>query len=192
MTRHADHPIESMFIERWSPRAMSGATLPEAELMRLFEAARWAPSAMNAQPWRFRYARAETPYFQTFLQVLVPANQLWCKRAGALVAVLAKTHVDSGKPSPTHHFDTGAAYMSLALQGSRMGLVVHGVGGFDSEAARTALQVPADHSIACFVALGYPGDKNDLPEALAAREAPSPRLAVSELAAEGPFQAKGT
>ncbi|MFM2417451.1 MAG: hypothetical protein RL385_2174, partial [Pseudomonadota bacterium] len=168
-------------------RAMSGAPLPHEALMRLFEAARWAPSAMNAQPWRFRYARAETPNFQAFLDVLVPANQHWCKRAGALVAVLAKTHFDNGKPSPSHLFDAGLAYMSLALQGSQMGLVVHGLGGFDAEAARAALRVPTDHAIACFAALGYPGDKHDLPEALAARETPSPRLPVSELAAEGPF-----
>src|SRR5580698_4825450 len=123
MERIPDHEILPMFVERWSPRAMSGEPVSEAKLMRLFEAARWAPSSANAQPWRFAYARAGTPHFERFFNLLVEANRAWCARAGALILVVSKTKNDAGNPLRTHSFDTGAAWMSLALQGWVMGLV---------------------------------------------------------------------
>jgi nitroreductase len=187
MSRIAEHPIEPFFVERWSSRAMTGESVSETDLLRLFEAARWAPSAMNAQPWRFLYARAGNAHFPAFLSVLVEANRSWCVRAGALVAVLSKTHFDNGQPSPSHLFDAGAAWMSLALQGSRMGLVVHAMGGFDAAAARAQLGVPADYAIACFVAVGHPGATELLSASQQAREVKSPRRPVQDFASEGPF-----
>src|SRR6185436_18855688 len=129
MQRTADYPIEPMFLERWSPRAMNGEAVSPEHLMQLFEAARWAPSSANAQPWRFLYARAGTPFFPSLFDLLVEGNRSCCVRAGALVVVIAKKVFDNGRPSVTHAYDAGAAWMSLALQGSAMGLVVHGMAG---------------------------------------------------------------
>lgn len=187
MTRVADHPIEPIFTQRHSPRAMSGKALPKEELLRLFEAARWAPSTMNSQPWRFIYGLAGTPQFDSLLALLVEPNRLWAQRAGALVMVVAKTTLDNGNANPVASLDTGSAWMSLALQGSAMGLVVHGMGGFDWAKAPEVAKLPADHAVQCMVAIGYPGDISLLPEPYQAREAPNGRRPISELIFEGNF-----
>ncbi len=187
MPRVPAHPIEPLFLHRWSPRAMSGEAIAEADLLRLFEAARWAPSCNNSQPWRFLYARAGTPSFATFLDLLVPGNQAWCQRAGALLCVVSKNTFDNGTASPTPVLDTGAAWVSLALQGSTQGLVVHGMAGFDYDRAKTALRVPEDHSVHAMVAVGHPGRREDLPPHLQGREEPSDRKPVSSLIFEGGF-----
>src|SRR5580704_16117514 len=125
MERIPDYEIDPQFVERWSPRAMNGEPLSEADLMRLFEATRWAPSCANAQPWRFVYGRAGTPHFARLYDLLSEGNRPWCRRAGALIVVVSKITFDNGSPLRTHSYDTGAAWMSIALQGNRMGLVVH-------------------------------------------------------------------
>jgi hypothetical protein len=122
MERQADHPIDPLFLRRWSPRAMAGTPLRPDDLHPLFEAARWAPSSGNGQPWRFVYALRGTPEFAGFLDLLVPGNRIWCERAGALVVILSRTVRDNGKAVRTHSFDAGAAWMSLALQGTLQGL----------------------------------------------------------------------
>jgi nitroreductase len=185
MERTAAYEIAQMFLDRWSPRAMNGDPVGDGDLMRLFEAARWAPSSSNAQPWRFVYARAGTPHFATFLDLLMEGNRPWCMRAGALVVVLSKTHFDNGRPSPTHSFDAGAAWMSLALQGSLMGLVVHGMAGFDYSRAASALAVPEGFAVEAMIAIGYPGKVEDLPEKYRAREVKSGRRAVGDFVFEG-------
>jgi nitroreductase len=185
MERTADYEIAQMFLNRWSPRAMNGDPLSEVDLMRLFEAARWAPSSSNGQPWRFVYARAGTAHFPTFLDLLMEGNKPWCARAGALVVMLSKTHFDNGRPSPTHSFDAGAAWMSLALQGSLMGLVVHGMAGFDYARAASALAVPEGLVVEAMIAIGYPGKVEDLPEKFRTREVKSGRRAVRESVFEG-------
>jgi len=156
--RQAQHPIASPFTARWSPRAFDGQPLSEAQMRSLFEAARWAPSAYNFQPWRFCYALAGTPRFEEFVALLVPANQAWARHAGALVAVLSQsTRTDAEgaeQPFPSHAFDTGAAWMSLAMQAYDMGLATHAMGGFDAERARHYLQLPANVAIHAFVAIG--------------------------------------
>ena len=129
MARIADHSIEQMFLDRWSSRAMTGEAISVEDLLRLFEAARWAPSCANSQPWRFLCARAGTEHFPRFFDLLEDGNKSWCVRAGALLVILSKKTFENGKPSPTHSFDTGAAWMSLALQGLSQGLVVHGMAG---------------------------------------------------------------
>jgi len=186
--RTADHPIEPIFLDRWSPRAMSGAPVAPADLMRLFEAARWAPSTYNEQEWLFLYARRETPQWPSFFGLLMEANQAWCDRAGVLMVVLSrKVFGRNGNPNPVHTFDAGAAFENLALQGASMGLVVHGMAGFDRGKTRATLRVPDDYEVEAMVAVGHPGDPNDLPEALRGREAPSGRKPVAEIAREGPF-----
>lgn len=186
--RAADSPIEPLFLDRWSPRAMSGEPLAEAELMRLFEAARWAPSTYNEQEWRFLYARRETPHWPDFFGLLVEANQAWCTQAAVLMVVLShKVFTHNGKPNPVHTFDAGAAFENLALQGAAMGLVVHGMAGFDRDKARATLGVPDDYDVEAMVAVGHPGDPAGLPPALQARETPSGRKPVREIIREGRF-----
>jgi nitroreductase len=186
--RKPDHAIEPLFLRRWSPRAMSGEALSEKELLTLFEAARWAPSTYNEQEWRFLYARREGEHWQTFFELLMEANQAWCHKAGVLVVVLShRVFQRNGKPNPVHTFDSGAAFENLALQGSAMGLVVHGMAGFDRDKARAALRVPDDYDVEAMIALGRPGDPDELPPPLREREQPSGRKPVREIAAEGPF-----
>jgi len=187
MTRTADHPVDLQFLRRWSPRAMSGAPLSREALLQLLEAARWAPSSGNAQPWRFAYALAGGPDFPRFLDALVEGNRVWCARAGALLVLASRTVRAEGKPNPTHAFDAGAAWMSLALQGSFMGLVVHAMAGFDGERARAAAAVPPELQVNCMIALGHPGRAEELPEGLRAREQPSGREPVTAFAFEGRF-----
>src|SRR5215472_18495683 len=102
MERHADYPIEPLFLNRWSSRAMNGQALGREELMRLFEAARWAPSSGNGQPWRFVYAVAGTEHFERLFNFLAEGNKPWCARAGALVVVLSRKNFDNGRPERTH------------------------------------------------------------------------------------------
>lgn len=187
MHRVPHHEIDPQFLERWSPRAMNGEPLSVSELLRLFEAARWAPSSNNGQPWRFVYARAGTPDFERLAGLLTGNNPLWATRAGALVVVLSKLTFDNGNPNRTHSYDAGAAWMSLALQGSKMGLAVHGMAGFDRDRARIELGVPEDFAVEAMIAVGHPGKVEDLTEKDQAREQPSTRRPLSELVFEGTF-----
>lgn len=186
--RTADYPIEGIFLKRWSPRAMTGEPITDRELMTLFEAARWAPSTYNEQEWRYLYARRGTPHWSTFMDLLMPANQVWCKDAAVLLVVLShKVFTRNGKPNPVHTFDTGASFENLALQGAMMNLVVHGMAGFEYEKARLALKVPQDYDVEAMVAIGRPGDPDLLPQELKERESPSGRKSVAEFTREGPF-----
>lgn len=187
-SRTVDAPVEDLLVGRWSPRAMSGESIDQAQLLRLLEAARWAPSASNMQPWRFVYAHRETPAWESLFDLLNPGNQEWAHRAAVLVLVLSKTTSDrDGSHSVTHAFDAGAAWENLALQGTAQGLVVHGMGGFDRERARTAASVPDDYAVLAMIAVGRPGDPEVLPERLRRREVPSHRRPVREFAFEGVF-----
>ena len=186
--RKARHPIDPLFLNRWSPRAMSGEEISEQDLMILFEAARWAPSSNNNQPWRFLYARRNTDNWDLFFTLLGEGNQVWTKEAAVLIVVLSKKTFDhNGKPARTHSFDAGAAWENLALQGSQKGLALHGMQGFDYDRAREVLNVPDDHQVEAMIAIGRPGKKEDLPERLREREVPSGRKEVAEIAFEGQF-----
>jgi nitroreductase len=187
--RKADHPIETLLLARWSPRAMTGEPLKDSEISILFEAARWAPSTYNEQEWRFLYGRRDTPQWQTFFDLLVEGNQAWCKNAGMLVVILAKkTFTQNGKPNPVHLFDVGAAFENIALQASKMNLVVHGMQGFGFDKARTSLKVPDDFDVAAMFAAGRPAEPDTLPEPLREREKPSGRKPISEIICEGTFE----
>ena len=186
--RKADHPIEPIFLRRWSPRAMTGESISDAEMLTLFEAARWAPSTYNEQEWRFLYARRDTPQWPLFFELLVEGNRAWCQRAALLSVIVAhKVFQRTGKPNPVHVFDSGLAFENLALQGTAMGLVVHGMQGFDFEKARKTLSVPDDYAVCAMFAVGRPGNPAELAPELREREAPSPRKPVHEMICEGPF-----
>ncbi len=188
--RRPGHEIAALLLNRWSPRAMTGEALPEKELMALFEAARWAPSCFNAQPWRFVWARRDTEHWPLFLGLLVEGNRAWAQHAAALVVVISRKEFEhNGKPSPTHALDTGAAWENLALEATRRELVVHGMAGFDHERARAALRVPAVFEVLAMVAIGRRGRREDLPPKQAAAEQPSDRRPLAEIVHEGPFAA---
>ena len=188
--RTAEHAIETLFLERWSPRAFDGSAIGDEELATLFEAARWAPSAFNAQPWRFLYARRDTPAWERFLSGLIPFNQSWVQHASVLIYALSDTLME-GKPgaeptpSHSHSFDAGAAWALFALQGARLGLHAHGMTGVDFAKAREVLEIPERLRIEAAIAVGRLGDKASLPEALQAREVPSDRKPISAFALEG-------
>jgi nitroreductase len=186
--RQPEFPIEPIFWRRWSPRAMSGESLAEEELMSLFEAARWAPSTYNEQEWRFLYARRDTAQWPLLFDLLYDANKTWCKNAAVLVVILArKTFTRNGKPNPVHLFDVGSAWQNLALQATAMGLVSHGMAGFDFDKARTDLKVPDEFAVAAMFAVGRPGDPAELPEQMREMEKPSSRRPVRESIREGVF-----
>ena len=176
-------PIAPFFLSRWSGRALSGEPLPDGALGSLLEAARWAPSSGNNQPWRFVYALTGTATFEAFHDLLAPGNKPWCEKASALFVVVARTTRDDGRPARTHAFDTGAAWMSLALQAHLLGLVAHGMEGFDYERAGQVIGLPADHAVQCMVAVGRPGRREDFPEPHRSREEPSDRRATASFAA---------
>ncbi|HEU0273971.1 MAG TPA: nitroreductase family protein [Candidatus Udaeobacter sp.] len=187
--RKADFPIEPLFLDRWSPRAMSGQEISGEELMRLFEAARWAPSSFNTQQWRALYARRGTEHWRVFFDFLADANKLWAKDAAVLVVFISrKTFEHDNEPSITHSYDTGAAWENFALQGFQLGLVVHGMQGFDYDRVRTDLRIPDGFQVEAMAAVGKPGPKELLPEKLQKREVPNERRKLKESICEGPFR----
>ncbi|HKH81788.1 MAG TPA: nitroreductase family protein [Methylovirgula sp.] len=192
--RVADYPIDRQFIERWSPRAFTGEPVPEFDLHTMFEAARWAPSSSNLQPWRFLYALGGTPDFERFLALLVEGNRVWAKNAGALIILISKTTqpvsgTDKVVPSRTHSFDTGTAWGFLALEAMRLGWAAHGMAGFDVERSMVDLKIPEDYRPEAAIAIGRRGDKSALPEYLRAREFPNSRHPQKDFVFEGGFPA---
>lgn len=191
--RTAEHPIDPLFLERWSPRALTGEAIPETELLTILEAARWAASSYNAQPWRLLYARRDTPDWARFFGLLNDFNRSWAHGAAAVIIFVSRTvstAPDGTKtPAPTHAFDTGAASAQMALQATRMGWSAHGLAGFDRDRTRTELNVPAEFSVDAAYVIGRRGDPGLLPEGLRAREAPSGRLPLAEIALPGGFPA---
>ncbi|MBD9374474.1 nitroreductase family protein [Rhizobium sp. ARZ01] len=190
--RKAGHDIHPIFLERWSPRAFTGEAMPQEDLLRLFEAARWAPSASNRQPWRFVYAHRGTEKFVQLLATLDEGNQRWAENASVLAAILSKTHNRSPatgelRPAYTHAFDTGAAWCALALQATFAGYNVHAMAGIDRDKVMAVLNVPEGYRVEAGLAIGKVAPKETLPEDLQAREIPSQRNAVEDFAFDGVF-----
>lgn len=193
MSRKADYPISPMILNRWSPRAMSGEPMTKEELFALFEAARWAPSSYNNQPWIFIYGMRGTESWKRLHALQIPFNQEWTKNSSALALVVSKNNFyHNNKPAVTHSFDTGAAWMALALEGHEKGYVVHGMQGFDYEAAKKNLNIPADYTVEAMIAIGRPAPKETLPEEMQAKEFPSGRRAVTEFVMEGLFKERSS
>lgn len=189
--RKVQFPVNKIFPTRWSPRALSGEPITPEELSTLFEAARWAPSSFNNQPWRFIYAQRNTEAWATIFNLVGEFNQSWTKNAAVLIVVVSKNNFDhNNKLSRTHSFDTGAAWQNLALQASLMGLVAHGMEGFDYDKAKKELHIPAGYTVEAMVAVGKPGKKENLPAALKEREQPSDRKPIQSFIFEGTFTEK--
>ena len=190
--RTADRDIESLFLERWSPRAFTAESMPHATLLTLFEAARWAPSAFNSQPWRFVYAHRDTPDWPRLLGLLIPYNQAWVARAAVLLFVISDRwrRVAGREPQAlySHSFDAGAAWLSLALQAHLSGWATHGMTGFNVAQAYTELEVPeADFRVEAAIAIGRPADRQVLAEPYQSMESPSSRRAADTFVFEGRF-----
>lgn len=184
--RQSLHPVTPLFLNRWSPRAYSPKKITEQELGAVLEAAAWAPSSRNDQPWRFVVASNEEQ-LALFHSFIAESNLVWCASAPVLVLIASDTRRDGGDPNGAHAFDAGAAWGQLAIQATILGLATHAIGGFDRTKARTALHVPEHFELHAVIAIGYPGDKDSLPEALRLRETPNQRKPLYELVFEGTF-----
>ncbi|WLS06658.1 nitroreductase family protein [Shinella sumterensis] len=191
--RKADHTIDPIFLDRWSPRAFTGETMPQETLLSLFEAARWAPSAANSQPWHFVYGHRGTEAFDTIFNTLFEGNRRWADKASVLVAIVSQTHIPNAegelRPAFTHAFDTGAAWAYLALEATRAGYYAHAMGGVDREALKEVLGIPDNFRVEAALAIGKIAPKDTLPEDLMQREVPSTRKPVTAFISEGKFSA---
>jgi len=186
--RTSEYKVDEVFINRWSPRAMSGEEITDEELFSLFEAARWAPSSHNNQPWRFVFAKRNTQNWEKLFNFLVEGNRAWVKNAASLVVAISKSVSEyNGSFIRTHSFDTGAAWENIALQGSLNGLVVHGMSGLDYEKATSELGLTEEYKVEMMFAVGKSGSLEELPEKLQEIEKPSGRKELSEIISEGTF-----
>ncbi|HLR69469.1 nitroreductase family protein [Virgibacillus alimentarius] len=188
--RKASYDIDPIYTKRWSPRSFLNKSVPEDVLHSIFEAARWAPSAANIQPWRFIIARTEEDR-KKFLDFMFDGNAIWCDKAPVLVAVVSKTVSEFTKGyNPSHAFDTGTAWGYLALEAARKGLASHAMGGFHKDKAKEILNIPEDYTVHAIIAVGYRGDKQTLPEKFQDREQPSNRNEIEMFISEGAFEEK--
>ena len=187
--RKPSTPISPLFYTRWSPRAMQGK-LTRKQLLPLFEAARWAPSSFNGQPWRFVVAISKKDK-EKFMDFLVDVNKQWSKNAAALVVIVSLSVFEyNGKPARTHSLDTGSSWMSLALEGARRGYVVHGMEGFDYDKVRKQLKIPKKYKVEAMCAIGKLAKPSILPGEMAKREKPSKRKPLSQIISWGKFKWK--
>ncbi len=184
----ADYDIEILLRSRWSPRAFDDRPITRADTLRLLEAARWAPSCANEQPWRFIVAsRSDAAAFDRLLGCLVEGNRKWAARANLLIILVAKLTFDrNGAPNKYAQHDVGLALGSLLLQATAMGIAGHPMAGFDAETARVSCGIPAGFDPVSVTALGYPGDPDSLEDPYRTREMASrERLTVGQLAFSG-------
>jgi len=186
--RAADADVDPQFLDRWSPRAFSPEPLEEGVILSLFEAARWAPSAGNEQPWIYIYTTSPEEHAR-FLDVLDESNQSWAKSAPVIAFVIARlTIARNGRPNRTAQFDTGSSWLSLALEARRLGLYAHAMAGFDSDKAHDVLAVPREgYEVMAAIVVGRYGDAAELSEFNRGREKPNTRKHVSEFAFRGGF-----
>ena len=184
----AASPISEIIRNRWSPRAYDARAVEPEKLRSLFEAARWAASSGNLQPWSYIVATKNDPEnFQKVLSTLVEANQVWAKNAPVLALSVARPkNEQTGKPSRHAFHDVGAASATLALEASALGLEIHQMGGILPDKAREIFGIPEDFEVVAGIAIGYPGDPNSLPEKLKERElAPRTRKPTSSFVFTG-------
>jgi nitroreductase len=181
-------PVQELIGKRWSPRAFSSREVTPEQVASLLEAARWAPSAYNEQPWRFIVASKSDPEtYDKLLGSLLELNQLWARNAPILILILArKTFTHNGTPNLYALHDAGMAAANLALEATALGLNVHFMAGFNHAVAREAFQIPGDYELGTVVAVGYTGDPETLPEKFRQAElAPRTRKPLAELVYAG-------
>ncbi|MCY9660602.1 nitroreductase family protein [Paenibacillus chondroitinus] len=184
--RQGDYPVHSLFLNRWSSRAFEPKEVADETLYTILEAARWAPSSSNLQPWRFIVAKTEAQK-QKFQSFIKPNNRLWTDHAPVLVLVLSHKLRQDGALNGAHAFDAGAAWASLAFQAHLLGLATRAVGGYDRDIAREVLSIPEDYDLHAVITLGYRGASERLPSELQERELPNGRRPLNESIIEGSF-----
>lgn len=182
-----DVPVTDLIKNRWSPVHFSNTPLSKEIIASLFEAARWAPSSYNEQPWFYVYAGSEDGEARETINALLVEGNAWAKNAGLLIVSFAnKNLVRGGKPNRFAAHDLGASSMQLVLQATAMGLVSHQMGGFAHEKANELLGVPADYEPGSMIAIGFPGDPKTISAEMKERESgPRQRKKVSEFAFRG-------
>jgi nitroreductase len=178
--------LDSMFLQRWSPRAFSSEAISDENLNTLFEAARWSPSCFNEQPWHYVYAKSEDDLTR-FQSILVDANKTWASHAPVLVIAFSKKQfAHNNNPNRWADFDSGAAWMALTLQANKLGLHCHGMGGFDQDKAYEVTNVDAGkYNAICVIAIGKMTSPESLSLDLQENESPSDRKPVAEFISEG-------
>lgn len=182
------YPIHNLHRQRWSPRAFSSRSVEGEKLLSLLEAARWAPSCFNEQPWRFLITTKEEPeVFEKFLGCLVEGNRIWAAGAPIMMLTVASLYFQkNGKPNRHAFHDVGLAMGNLISQATHLGLFVHQMAGFDVEKARQVFHIPEGYEPVAAVALGYLGDPQSLPQQLREKElAPRVRRPIQEFAFSG-------
>ncbi len=190
MTHHEDPRIASadvdpQFINRWSPRSFSSDPLTDSEIASIFEGVRWSPSSFNRQPWLFVY-ETDGPDREVFDSILMPGNQVWATKAPLIGFIFANTKTPEGRRPRTSQFDTGAAWMALALQARSLGLYTHGMAGIDYDVVNEKLGVSDEYYTAmCGFVAGRIGPREALPDDLQERESPNDRKPISEIAHKG-------
>ena len=188
--RIANPRIEKLIVDRWSPRAFDGSEIPQEVLEKILEAAGWAPSAYNVQPWTLLYARKGDENWELFLSQLIDFNAGWAKDASALVFVVSDRLMRSDKGDSANHshsFDAGAAWALAAIQAQALGYHTHGMTGLKFGEAEAALGIPDDHRLEAAFAIGRMGDKTSLPAFLQEREVASNRKPLAEIVRAGKF-----
>ena len=182
----ANPEVLDVIVDRWSPRSLVESAVPQADLDVIFEAAGWAPSAFNVQPWRFLYAHRGDDNWDRFLNLLVDFNRDWAKDASVLVFVvsdiLQRKDDSTASPNHLHSFDAGAAWVLAALQATAMGHYAHAMSGMKFELAKRELAIPDDYRLEAAFVIGILGPKEKLSEVLQQREKPSGRKPVSDFA----------
>jgi len=184
----ADSPIHQLIRDRWSPRAFSDKPVAPDVLRSIFEAARWAPSSYNEQPWAYFVATKDDPEnYDKLLGVLIEFNQNWAKQAPVLALAVAELNfAHNGQPNRNGEYDTGAATALLSVEATARGLVLHQMAGFNAEKAREVFGIPREWVPIAAIAIGYPGEHTSLPQALQERElAPRTRKALREFVMSG-------
>ena len=178
------YPVLEMIRKRWSPRAFASYPVAPETLDQVFEAASWAASAMNEQPWRYLYAHhADQEPFRKLVDCLMPGNQPWAQHAPVLILAMAKTHYDNGSANASSLHDVGMANGNLMLEATALGLHGHFMGGFDAAKVRELFQVPDSLQPVVVIALGYLGGAEQLEEPFLSREkAARQRKPVAEIA----------
>jgi nitroreductase len=180
-------PVDPRFVQRWSPRSFSPEPVPRAVLESMVEAARWAPSSINLQPWRF-FVTGQGATRARWNEAVGPGNRAWSDAAPVLAWVVARKTMGPNPyappEAPNRHalFDTGAAALSFVLEGERHGLRSHCMGGIDAARAHAILGLDAEHEVVCAIAVGRQGPAAALPEGYRAREHPSPRKPAADIA----------
>ena len=183
-----EFPVHELIQNRWSPRAFSDKAVPQEVLRSLFEAARWAPSSSNEQPWAYIVATKDDPEnFEKSLGALVEFNANWARKAPVLVIAVAElAFAKNNAPNRNAQYDVGAASLQLSIEATARGLVVHQMAGFDPETAKEAYDIPQGWEPIAAMAIGYPGDASSLPEPLQSREkAPRSRKRIREFVMSG-------